>query len=368
MRIELTPEMKRQMGKSFYFNNNSSERTKEAGLALLEEAKNQGDPEASYIIGTLYLDRAQKRGDEKCEDYALSLICYAANSGFIQARTFLNSYCEDRYNSSVAQKANFMTEPGPLVDFEGKRIVIDRTGLLTPVDAVLEYRDGRNILTLSTNVAFAYREEIPNSDIFEAAVLKGISLWQGEYEVFNGQKITVQINITMDSRIFDNLIVVPLTESYKNIIKSSANLLGTKKKKAEIDNMIREKRSFASSGIKWSVKSRKLICIQSEDGKFDDCERIKHIVKHEFGHALGLGDLYENQSDSLVGVDRGSYPELDSYAIGNRLYNLVMCDYLGPISNNDIEMVILAFRENKIQLYQPQDFKGKISSALGKGN
>lgn len=45
-----------------------------------------------------------------------------------------------------------------------------------------------------------------------------------------------------------------------------------------------------------------------------------------------------------------------------------MCDHHGPISNNDVEMVILAFRENKMQLYQPGKLKGKLSSALGKGN
>ena len=45
-----------------------------------------------------------------------------------------------------------------------------------------------------------------------------------------------------------------------------------------------------------------------------------------------------------------------------------MCDHHGPISNNDIEMVILAFRENKMQLFQKQKSKDKESEALGKGN
>lgn len=70
----------------------------------------------------------------------------------------------------------------------------------------------------------------------------------------------------------------------------------------------------------------------------------------------------------LAGVDKGTYYELDGYYMIDKFYNLVMCDHHGPISNNDVEMVLLAFRENKAQLYQPSKFKGKISNALGKGN
>ena len=93
-----------------------------------------------------------------------------------------------------------------------------------------------------------------------------------------------------------------------------------------------------------------------------------HVAKHEFGHTLGLGDLYPSSVDSLAGVAKGTYAELDCYATGNREYNLVMCDHRGPISNNDIEMVVLAFKENKAQLYQPVRRMKKISSALGRGN
>jgi hypothetical protein len=106
----------------------------------------------------------------------------------------------------------------------------------------------------------------------------------------------------------------------------------------------------------------------SVEDDFDDYEEIKHVAKHEFGHTLGLGDLYASAKDSLEGVEKGSFIELDGYAIQDRFYNLVMCDHHGPISNNDIEMVVLAFSKNKEQLYQPGELKRKISSALGKGN
>ena len=77
---------------------------------------------------------------------------------------------------------------------------------------------------------------------------------------------------------------------------------------------------------------------------------------------MPLGSFFDGN------IEKGTYTDLDSYAINNKYYNLVMCDHHGQISNNDVEMVILAFRENKMQLYQPSKIKGKISSALGKGN
>ena len=104
-----------------------------------------------------------------------------------------------------------------------------------------------------------------------------------------------------------------------------------------------------------------------DDYKFNDYNEIRHVAKHEFGHALGLGDLYASKSDNLTGVNKGQFAELDSYYVSDKVYNLVMCDHHGPVSNNDIEMIILAFRENKMQNYQQQLTK-KISEALGKGN
>ena len=144
-------------------------------------------------------------------------------------------------------------------------------------------------------------------------------------------------------------------------------LIGQKEHKLQMKDLLEQKRSFAINGLKWRVNSRKFIYLQSR-GAFDDYEEIMHVAKHEFGHALGLGDLYASAVDALPGVEKGTYAELDSYAIKDRYYNLVMCDHHGPISNNDIEMVVLAYRENKMQLYQPRKLKDKISSALGKGN
>ena len=364
---KLSLEENRDLGKEFFFHHNGDMEKRSAGLRMLISAHEGGDPEATYIVARLILDSVLKPVKGNPEEYALGLMCGVANNGYVQARAFLNFYCESRYKKSITSKT-YNVANSPLTDFDGKKIKIDRKGVLSPVDAVLKYENGKNVLTLSTNIVFVYSDEMENSRSFEDAVLKGIMLWQGEYEVFGGQKVSVKLNVTSDKRIYDNLIIMPLTRSFSDAILSMADVIGTSKGRSEMKNIIESKRSFAVSGLKWSVNSRKIIYMQSENGKFDDYEEIMHVAKHEFGHAIGLGDLYQSQSDLLTGVEMGTYAELDSYMICDKFYNLVMCDHHGPISNNDIEMVILAFRENRMQLFQPRRLKGKISSALGKGN
>lgn len=361
-----TPEQKREIGKSFFFNSNSDFETKKKGLELIIEASKQRDAEAIYLVARLILDKVLKADTDDQEEHALSLMCSSANSGCIQARAFLNAYCENRYQEQ--NKFIVKEDSTALVDFDGQPIKVNRKGLFTPVDALLEYKEGKNILTLSTSIMFVYGEEVSDPECFEQAVCRGILAWQGEYEVFGGQKLSVRVNLTQGSNAFDTLVVLPITEGVSSAIQSMGSLIAGRKNKSQLSDIMKNKRSFAFNGPKWTVNSRKIIFIQSENGRFDDYEEIMHVTKHEFGHALGLGDLYANIKDSLVGVEKGTYFELDSYAINNKYYNLVMCDHHGPVSNNDIEMVILAYRENKMQLYQPSRLKGKISSALGKGN
>lgn len=363
---DYTPEEKREIGKAYFYGDVSREE-KNYGLKLIIEAHKEGDPEATYLVARLMLRGVLSIKSGNANEHALTLMCSAANKGCIQARAFLNSYCRLRYEEGYAVNLPKRSD-GALVDFDGKPIKIDRQGVFTPVDAVLEYKDGRNILTLSANVVFRYVEEINNAERFERAVFRGLLAWEGDYEVFGGQKLSVRVNLTSEDNLYDNLIIIPLTDELSAKTQALTNIITGKERKTQITDIFNNKRSFASAGLKWSVNSRKIILLQSRNGKFDDYEEIMHVAKHEFGHVLGLGDLYESSVDSLGGVEKGTYAELDSYVIKDKFYNLVMCDYNGPISNNDIEMVVLAYRDNEMQLYQPGKIKGKISSALGKGN
>ena len=313
------------------------------------------------------LEGVLTKTDEEPEEAALRMMYISAKKGWPQARTYLNKYCEEQYQKRFYGLSEGAAD-GRLVGFDGKPIKINRTGILTPVDAVLEYKDGKNTIKLSTNLRICFGDEISGFDSFEQAVIDGLKAWEGEYEVFGGQKVFVQVDVTREDRLFDNLWVFPVTDSVEESIRYGCSMISNEAKQEQIENLMDSKRSFASHGVRWSASSRKVIFIQSEDGKFNDYDDISDIAKHEFGHTLGLGDLYASAGDSLGGIHKGTYEELDSYAITDKLYNLVMCDHEGPVSNNDIEMVILAFSDNEMQLYQSGKIKGKISAALGKGN
>ncbi len=364
---KMSPEWLRETGKAYFFGSNSGEEIKNQGLRLIIKAHEQDDAEASFIVAKLLLDGVLKTSAPNTIDRALSLMCSAANSGCIQARAYLNAYCDERYSDEFDSFDNTHVVGG-LVDFEDKIIRINRQGIFTPIDAILECEKSQNVLTLKTNLMFLEDESIADFERFEQSVIQGIKAWEGEYTVFGGQQVIVRVELTNESNLFDNLLIMPITAGIASTMQAVNNAIGTKERKARMSDLLESKRSFASSGLKWSATSRKIICVQSENGKFDDYDEIMHVSKHEFGHALGLGDLYYSPTDSLSGVPVGTYGELDSYAITDKYYNLVMCDHHGPISNNDIEMVILAFRENKMQMYQPSKIKGKISAALGKGN
>ncbi len=358
----------REIGKSYFFSDRASEEDKALGLKLILQAHEKKDPEASFIVARLLLDGVIRLSAGDSVERALAIMCACANRGCIQARAYLNAYCARRYAGRYGSLFAGRRTTEALLDFEGVPIRVNRRGILTPIDAVLTYEGDRHVLTLSTNLLFVNHEELPDAAAFEQAVIRGIMAWQGDYEVFGGQKLRVRIHLTQDMNWYDNLLIMPVTELVGSTLWAVSKTIGTKKRKEQMADLLTNKRSFATLGLTWSSRSRKLICIQSDDGRFEDYDEMAHVAKHEFGHALGLGDLYASTVDSLAGVKTGTYPELDSYAITDRYYNLVMCDHHGPVSNNDVEMVILAFRSNRIQLYQPRKIKDKISTALGRGN
>lgn len=120
------------------------------GTQYILKAYYLDDNEASYIVGKMMLDGFLKPTSGDSKERALMILCKAANKGSIQARALLNSYCMQCYNNNV--RVSSRTEIGPLVDFRGKRIRINRTGLMTPIDAVLEFEKGINRLTLSADI------------------------------------------------------------------------------------------------------------------------------------------------------------------------------------------------------------------------
>lgn len=359
------------MGKALLANDDPRERVK--GMRYIMRALRLNDPEAQVVMAELTLrGQVTPTFTTDPKGYAIEVLLRHAQEGDLHARAVLDAYCRKQYQESVVDKLS--TPPtGPLVDCDGKRIKIKRKGLLTPVDAVLTYANGVNRLDLSLNVVVHPLDTTGDDAIadpvrFKAAVLDGLHLWEGRYLVFGNQPLEVAVHVTNEVRLLDSVFILPMTVHNTATFQKVADVLGTESVRDRTQTILREQRSFAVGGRRWSVRSRKQIFLFSATGNFDDYEEIKHVVKHEFGHVLGLGDLYCSPSDGLSGVARGSFPELDGYALSDSFYDLVMCDHHGVVGNNDIEMVVLAFRTNRQQLYQKQLKKTKISKALGQGN
>ena len=365
----LSPSEKRERGLAYYYNEDSTCIERQLGLNLIFSAYRQNDPEATFTVGCLLLRGIYMPASGMSDtEAALNLFTRAASLGYAPARDFLNRYCAENYQEKFGTPEAEAPDYDCLVDFDGKPIKFARMGKRSPVKAVLSRENGRNILTLDVKVSFLYMEELPNAWLFEQAVQRGLLEWEGDYIVFGGQRLTVRVNISKGNGFFRSVCVAPLSGELRAGLRQVGNKVAVKKYRERLTSIIDLRRSFAATGLGWRINSLKMIWVQSPNDRFDDYEEIRHVAKHEFGHTLGLGDLYESRTDSLVGVEVGSFPELDCYAVGKKLYNLVMCDHRGVISNNDIEMVILAFRENKMQLFQPFRLRKKSSSALGRGN
>ena len=353
---------------SLIFSPDSTPADKRMGFRLLNEAIMRDDPTAGCMAGRMLLDGTVSASSGDNVSAALDLLRRAAARGYTPARAILADYCRKKYDRA------FPEQPAPdqlLTDFDGKPFRIRRTGVLTPVDATLEYKDGMNVLTLSLNLVLMDEgANVADPDMLWAAINLGIKTWEGVYTVFGGQQLQVDIRITRELRAFDSVIIALMDGTTLDIVDKALKLT-TPKRASRIKQTIRDKRSMAAGGfMKWSVRSKKVIYLHSTSttGRFDDYGEIMHTVKHEFGHVLGVGDLYKEAEAGRPGVPAGTYPELDPYILNDRFYNLVMCDHHGPISNNDIEMVVLAFAENRMQEYQQINGRGRVSKALGRGN
>lgn len=382
-----------EVGRSMYFREGGRGRHHQRGWQYLNRAMREGHVEAMYLIGyTAYVNPFSEQiiiTDPEGNAIRLTkadgwdLIREAAERGSLQAKNYMDRKFDKDFSAREsgtpvpggsknpsAHEKSMNDYVGPLKDFDGKRISIRREGTLTPVDAVLRYEDGVNILEFSLNLKFYYYDEIEEREEFEAAVRDGIKAWEGTYTVFGGQKVEIRIRITDEDRLFDNVTFMPCTESLEEMIGDAVKML----EHAETDflkksrHLLEHSAGAAYGGLKWSVHSRKRVIIRSMSGLFSNHDYVMNITRHEFGHVLGIGDLYRDPGQKFTGIRPGRYYDLDPFYVADGKYDLVMCDVNGRISGNDIEMVILAFSENRMQLYQPGTRGGVISKALGRGN
>ena len=359
-------EAVRQKGMALFRSENAME--KKEGLALLLNASRLGDKEAADFVAELIIRGSFYLSSEiELPPSVMKRLQRRANHGDLRARSLMNDYCLRRYKKLMGKRLTAPTQTGPLVGFDGKKIKIKRKGVFTPVDAILSYENGVNRLDLKLCVCYPQEEFGGVADLakLKRTVLEGMHMWQGTYTVFGGQRLKVVVDVKEVPICWDSIFVTIVTKTQKE------KLLKRAEKRPNIlkARFLEDNRSFTTIFRKnWSVRGIKSMYLCSDDPAFRDYGELRQTVKHEFGHLLGLGDLYRSETDGLPGVAKGTYAELDGYYVMNGDYNLVMSDHRGPITDNDIEMVVLAFQKNKMQHYQKQNKKDKISEALGKGN
>ena len=360
-------EILREEGKQKYFEPDGLPETKSEGLRMIRRASSFGDAEAAYILGAEMLKGRLDpvRGDRG--ENARRMLVTASRRGSVQARALLSSLCEER-RSAMARPGP--SEPHPLTGFDGKPVRIDRKGLFVPVDARLTFDGQTNILTLRANVNFVFSEtDGIDRDRFRQAVMQGFRDWEGDYEVFGGQPLKVRLELTDEERLKDSVHVIPIAREIRTEMQSLTKKLMRGKRGRQTASLIAGRRSFVGWSFgRWSVRSTKIIWMQCRNDRFDDGDALRNTAKHEFGHVLGLGDLYASEADGLEGVDPEKYEELGCFHMFGRWYYAVMCDENAPVSGNDIEMVVLAFSKNRAQRFQPDRYSRRLSEALGRGD
>ena len=323
---------------------------------MMQKAACQGHPQAQYFLGMRFWAREGKPLDPNPGSPWIRMLWRSACAGDRRAREKLERIFRLRSPQPVMR-------PGPLREPQGQPMELDRTEAKLPIKAQLRYENGENVLLLQVNVVFFYTTEPENRAHFEQAVLAGIRAWEGVYPVF-GSKLRVQVELTTEKRLGGSVFVMPMAEDVRKDALKVARIFLPKKRKEKAVSMLDHRRSFAVSGLRWTPGSPKLIVIQDSNGTFSREQTIREVARHEFGHALGLGDLYASNADGYGGVPFGTHPALDAYSLWNGHYGLVMCDQHGFISGKDLEMVLLAFRDGKMQLYQKVKRKDRISDAL----
>lgn len=251
--------------------------------------------------------------------------------------------------------------------FDGQPIEIEKKGLFYPVNMELCESEGRNYLHISIKSYFASTLEEGQFTIAEwkECILNGFQEWAGEYTVFGGQQLTVTVTaIEADSPSIDTIPILCLSETKA---KEFIGQYVANDQQVSIEQALLQQRSFSTTMIEgvvsWnSILPRYIVLMPSA---FSDDYTLKRTAKHEFGHILGLGDSYKDSSLGYQGV--GMYHDILPYYSEHKGFNMVM-DNCGPVRNNDIEMVILAFFTNRFQNYQSMQNAATISHALGRGN
>ena len=113
--------------------------------------------------------------------------------------------------------------------------------------------------------------------------------------------------------------------------------------------------------VDWNPTDGKAMVLPSDTGQ--------KTARHEFGHVLGLGDMYDDPNLPLIGLP-GTFPQWNGVQAYTKRPGGTDLDYDAVMDNGmnvagkDIEMVILAFQTGRRQNFQKQGGFGVISQAM----
>ncbi|MBR4879936.1 MAG: TIR domain-containing protein, partial [Clostridia bacterium] len=348
-------------GKAIYDNNASTPEERNKAFEYLRWAASKNDAEACYHFGrNMLVGRIRVKADNTT-DRGMYYLDRAARLGYKKAQEEMDNFCRFRYRKLHGDKIP-VQNPAPLRDFDGWKIKIKHKGKFMPVNAELVWRDNENILFIDVKYnVITSEDEVVDRDALIQAVEAGMQKWEGVYSVFGGQKLTVVI--TPHFHEYSVLGVINIFSSKSDTMKNAIKIRGIYGQTSQnklLDAANRNSSFSVMSMKKWSVRSFKNIIIDNPTGRFDNYSEITRAVAHEFGAILGL--------ETMGNIPKGTYPELDPYYISDGRYNLVMSNVRGIISDNDMEMVLLALSENEKQYYSEDEEGHKPSKALGRGN
>ena len=253
-----------------------------------------------------------------------------------------------------------------ILDLNKKPLKIKKKGKIYPVDVELRDESGTDVLYISTKIYFVdfmYDNAI-DINSWKQAILQGFCDWSGNYQVFGDQPLFVKVSAVETDKIIDSVIVFGFNHEISDSLIETYGKFNIDKAKDAFE----QDRSFASTGfpiIGWKSYLPRFIYMLP--GTLDDFDYARSVARHEFGHILGLGDMYKDVENGLYGVDGKAYKDIEKYYLGDSFFDMVMCN-AGSVRDNDIEMLLMAFQTNKFQNYQKIKRRDELSRALGKGN
>lgn len=287
------------------------------------------------------------------------LLDIAAARDYPPAVAYIEELCSEAYEEYVRSRS-FAAVRGPLTADGEKPFTLKRSGHFDPVKASLTYENGINILRLRVNVRFFIDHE--NGEIWRTHILTGFKRWEGEYSVFGGQRVKVEIEVDTDGHLYDSILICYADAEVAETAGKVAGKLNADISKAKL---LAAQRAFAAVGFKkWRPAFPKVVTLFPKS--VVSAKRISDICGHEFGHILGLGDMYADGELMMPGAE--PCDDIAPYRLWGKKYRMIMCDENAPVRNNDMEMVLLAFKTGKQQNYQRIKKEDKLSEALGRWN